>query len=375
MASSSRLFQPLKIGTMSLQHRIAMAPLTRYRATDDHVPIIPLMKEYYGQRASVPGTLLVTEATFIAPDAGGYYNVPGIYTDEQIAHWKQITDAVHDKGSYIYLQLWHLGRAAREEVAHAEGYRVKSSSAVPIDGDHAIPEEMTIEEIKATVRKYATAARNAIKAGFDGVEIHGANGYLIDQFTQDTCNRRTDEYGGSVENRSRFVSGVVDAVVEAVGAEHTGIRLSPWTTFQGMRMKDPVPQFEDVVRRISKHKLAYIHFVRSNIEGNRTVGDGQEGEETLDFALKIWDGPVLVAGNLDSEGARKLVEEHPDRDVVATFGRYFISTPDLPFRVLEGIPLNPYDVGTFYLRKAAKGYIDHLFSKEFEKAYGVQSNL
>merc|ERR1711939_605230 len=178
--SSSRLFEPLRIGTMDLHHRLVMAPLTRFRAEDDtHVPL-PFVSTYYAQRAAVPGTLLITEATFISHRAAGYANVPGIYSRAQIEAWKSITSAVHAKGSYIYCQLWALGRTADAANAKAEGIEIVSSSA------------------------NAQAARNAIEAGFDGVEVHGANGYLIDQFTQDTCNTRTDEYGGSIENRSRF---------------------------------------------------------------------------------------------------------------------------------------------------------------------------
>ncbi|KAK1752191.1 hypothetical protein QBC47DRAFT_389971 [Echria macrotheca] len=368
--SGSRLFQPLQIGNMTVQHRIAMAPLTRYRADDAHVPTA-LQLEYYRQRASVPGTLLITEATFMSAKSGGYRNVPGIYTDAQIAAWKKITDAVHARGSFLVCQLWALGRAARQEVADEEGFRIKSSSAVPIGDGYVVPEAMTVDEIRQTVADYATAARNAIAAGFDAVEVHGANGYLVDQFIQDTCNRRTDEYGGSVENRSRFAVEVVDAVVAAVGAERTAIRLSPWTTFQGMRMADPVPQFSDVIRKIGRHRLAYVHVVRSGIYGNRTIV--QDKEDSLDFVVDLFNGPVLIAGDLDAESARDLVDrQYPDKDVVATFGRYFISTPDLPFRVREGIPLNPYDANTFYFRGSPIGYIDQPFSKEFEAKYGVQ---
>ena len=376
MSQSSRLFAPLKLGKSQLQHRIAMAPLTRYRADDDHVPT-PMMAEYYGQRASVPGTLLITEATFIAPSSGGYRNAPGIWNDAQVAAWSKVTEAVHAKGSFVYLQLWDLGRAAKQEVLDAEGlgHRVKSASNLPIDGSHDIPEALTLDEIRSRVRDYANAARNAARAGFDGVEIHGANGYLIDQFIQDVSNTRTDEYGGSVENRSRFAVEVVDAVVEAMGdAERVGIRLSPWSVFQSMRMEDPIPQFTDVVSKINRHKLAFIHLVQGRIAGNTTVPD--ELDESLDFAVKAFDGPVLIAGGLTAESARELVDDkYPDKDVVAVFGRHFISTPDLPFRAKEGIPFNEYDRETFYIPKSAVGYTDQPFSKEFEAQYGVNAEV
>ncbi|KAK4098355.1 FMN-linked oxidoreductase [Parathielavia hyrcaniae] len=374
-SNNSRLFEPLRLTpNITLSHRIAMAPLTRFRADDDHVPTVPLMATYYAQRASLPGTLLVTEATFVSPSAGGYGNVPGIYTPAQVAAWRQVTDAVHARGGFVFCQLWSLGRAASAAVAAREGFRVHSSSAVPMD-EHpgtAVPEEMTVAEIRERVKEYAAAARNAIEAGFDGVEVHGANGYLIDQFIQDTCNRRVDEYGGSVENRSRFAVEVVKAVVEAVGAERTGIRLSPWSTFQGMRMKDPVPQFEDVIRKISGFGLAYLHLIRGRIAGNADTGDADG--DSLDFAAKLWDGPLLIAGELAPQSARTLVdEEFKDKNVVAVFGRWYISTPDLPFRIKEGIELNPYDRHSFYTPKSPVGYIDQSFSKEYEALHGVQT--
>lgn len=233
--SESRLFQPLKVGSIELKNRVAMAPLTRFRASDSHA-ILPFAAEYYGQRASVPGTLLVTEATIISTQHGGYPNVPHIETREQIDAWKVVTEAVHKKGSFIYLQLWALGRVANKEYAQSQGITVKSSSATQLSDDLAVPKEMTVDDIKETVGAYAQAAKNAIEAGFDGVEIHAANGYLIDQFIQDTCNKRTDNYGGSVENRNRFAMEVTQAVVDAVGADKTGIRLSPFSEFQGMKV-------------------------------------------------------------------------------------------------------------------------------------------
>ncbi|KAK4450829.1 hypothetical protein QBC34DRAFT_402648 [Podospora aff. communis PSN243] len=369
--ATSRLFTPLPVGKTHLSQRIAMAPLTRYRATTDHTPT-DLQTTYYAQRASVPGTLLITEATFITLHAGGYANVPGIYTPEHIANWRKVTDAVHAKGSYIFLQLWNLGRAARADVAAREGWTIKSPSAVPVDDKAPVPQEMTLAEIQQTIQDYATAAKNAIEAGFDGVEIHGANGYLVDQFIQDVTNKRTDAYGGSVENRSRFAVEVVNAVVAAVGAERTAIRLSPWSRFLNMRMADPVTQFSDVLRKISGHNLAYVHFVQAGIVGNADAE--RPRDEGLGWALDIWKGPVLIAGGLDAEGARRLVEEeYKERNnVVAVCGRYFIANPDLPFRVKEGIDLTPFDEKLFYNRGEARGYITWPFSKEFEAKFGPQ---
>ncbi|KAF2828796.1 FMN-linked oxidoreductase [Ophiobolus disseminans] len=363
--SGSRLFKPLKVGNVELKHRVAMAPLTRFRANDDHV-IMPIAAEYYGQRASTPGTLLITEATFIGQQYGGYPNAPGIHNQEQIDAWKKITDEVHKKGSFIYLQLWALGRVANPGFAQAKGIVIKSSSASQLDEEHAVPKEMTHEDIKDAIAHYAQGAKNAIAAGFDGVEIHGANGYLIDQFIQDKVNSRTDEYGGSVENRSRFAVEVTQAVVDAVGADKTGIRLSPFSDFQGMHMKDPVPQFSDVVKKLNKLNLAYVHFVESRISGNADI----ESFDSLDPILAHYDGPILVAGGFRPDSAKREVDEdRKDRDVVVVFGRYFISTPDLVFRLQKGIELNPYDRDTFYNAKEERGYLDQPFSKEWQAAH------
>ncbi|KAI0378663.1 FMN-linked oxidoreductase [Hypomontagnella monticulosa] len=364
MAQSSRLFQPLKVGNVTLQHRVVMAPLTRYRANKDHIPL-SYVKEYYEQRASVPGTLLTTEATFISKRAGGYANVPGIYSKEQIAAWKEVTDAVHAKGSFIHLQLWALGRVAKPDILEANGFEVVSASDVPYEEGKHIPRPLTVDEIQIFVADYAQAARNAIEAGFDGVEIHGANGYLIDQFIQDVSNKRQDQYGGSIENRARFAVEVTSAVVAAVGADKVGIRLSPHSTFQGMEMDDPVPQFTYVIQQLKKFKLAYLHVVQSYIEGRDNATD------QITFAVEAWDNtsPVLVAGGLNADTAKALVDDRfKDRDVAVVFGRYFISTPDLPFRIQKGLSFNPYDRNTFYLPESRQGYTDYPFSEEFVKA-------
>jgi NADPH2 dehydrogenase len=362
--SDSRLFQPLKLGSIELKNRVAMAPLTRFRASDDH-SILPMAAEYYGQRASVPGTLLITEATYISKQHGGYPNVPGIYEQEQITAWKHVTDEVHRKGSFIYLQLWALGRVANKDFAEKNNITVKSSSATQLSDDLAVPKEMTVEDIKETVAAYAQAAKNAMLAGFDGVEIHGANGYLIDQFLQDTCNKRTDDYGGSVENRSRFAIEVTKAVVDAIGADKTGIRLSPFSDFQGMKMENPFPQFSDIIKKLNTLNLAYLHLVESRISGNADAEDYTALEPLLPLYTS---GPILIAGGYKPDSARKLVEEDlKDRDIVVVFGRYFISTPDLVFRLEKGIEFNPYDRDSFYIAKSEKGYTDYPFSEEFKK--------
>ncbi|KAI5917476.1 NADPH dehydrogenase [Camillea tinctor] len=361
----SRLFKPLQVGNVTLQHRIALAPLTRFRADDKHVPL-PFVKDYYAQRGSVPGTLLVSEATLISPQAGGYSSVPGIWSQEQIAAWKQVTKAVHENGSFIFLQLWALGRVAMPEELRKEGFKVKSASAVPAEDGAPVPEAMTQEDIQSFVRDFAQAGRNAIEAGFDGVEIHGANGYLVDQFLHDCSNQRTDDYGGSEVNRSRFAVEVVDALVDAIGAKRVAIRLSPWSDFQGMKIADPIPQFTDIIEKLSQKGLAYLHLVEPRVQGITDI----ETSATLDFAVKAWNraSPLLLAGGYTPEIARKVVdEERKDQDIVVVFGRYFISTPDLPFRLKHGLPLTPYDRSKFYNTGETSGYIDWPFSEEFTK--------
>ncbi|KAL5115077.1 hypothetical protein ACEQ8H_007052 [Pleosporales sp. CAS-2024a] len=360
--SGSRLFKPLKVGNMELKNRVAMAPLTRFRASDEHV-IMSIAAEHYGQRACVPGTLLVTEATIIAKQYGGYPNVPHIETQQQIDAWKKITDEVHKKGSFIYLQLWALGRVANKQFCEANGITVIGASPIALDSEHAEPKEMTQDDIKNAVQAFAQAAKNAIAAGFDGVEIHGANGYLVDQFLQDKTNQRSDSYGGSIENRSRFVVEVTQAVVDAIGSDKTGIRLSPFSDFQGMHMADPIPQFSDVITKLNKLHLAYLHLVESRISGSADM----ESSDALDPLVKLFDGPLLIAGGFKPDSAKRLVdEERADRDVVVVFGRYFTSTPDLVFRLQKGIPLSPYNRDTFYNAKSEVGYTDQPFSDEWK---------
>ncbi|GAP88132.1 putative aldolase-type TIM barrel [Rosellinia necatrix] len=362
--TESRLFKPVRIGNIEVKHRIGMAPLTRLRATIEHVPT-PLMKTYYGQRASVPGTLIISEGTFVSPAAcGGFLHAPGIWSEEQVAAWKTITDEVHSKGCFIFCQLFAMGRAADADVAKQEGVSIVGPSAIPFHEGAPTPRAMTTEEIQQAIRDFVTASENAIKAGFDGVECHGANGYLIDQFIQDVSNTRSDEYGGSIENRSRFIDDIAKAVAHAIGPERIGIRLSPWSSFQGMKMKDPVPQFSDVISRIGRLNLAYLHLVESRVSGS--VDDDDDGLERLDFAYELWDGPLLVAGGYKPADAKRLVdEEYPDKDIIVIFGRHFVSNPDLVYRIKEGLELSAYERGTFYTVGSPVGYVDYLFSPTY----------
>lgn len=385
MAENTKLFTPFKVGSTDLEHRVVMAPLTRFRADFDHVPTEPMVR-HYAQRAVVPGTLLITEATYISPKAGGYPNIPGLYTDKQLAAWKKVTDAVHAKGSKIFVQLWFLGRAAYPDPVGSGGaipddnfdyeHDFVSASPIKMYPEGPTPRPMTEEEIVQTINDYATAAKNAVeKAGFDGVEIHGAHGYLIDQFTQDNSNQRTDQWGGSIENRARFAIEVTKAVIKAVGAERTGIRLSPWAQFQGMRMADPIPQFSYLIHQLRSLDLAYLHLVEPRVSG---VVDRDPENESLDFALQSWgrDKPVFVAGGFTTETAIEAVEQkYHDHPVAIVFGRRFISNPDLVYRVKKGLPFNDYDRNTFYINQKAgqkiePGYIDYPYSEEFIKEFG-----
>lgn len=346
-----------------------MSPLTRYRADDDHVPL-PFVKDYYAQRGSVPGTQIITEATFISPEAGLYPNAPGIWNEAQVAAWSDVTAAVHAKGSFIRLQLWALGRTASEEQLIKElgpHAKVVSASDIPMTGG-VKPTPLTEEEIEQYIKDYARAAENAIKAGFDGVEIHGANGYLIDQFIQDVTNKRTDKWGGSIENRSRFALEVTAAVVKAIGNERTGIRLSPFSTFQDMKMEDPKPTFSYLVQELKKLKLGHLHLASQQIVGN--IYPESRDSESIDFIFDIWDNqsPVLLAGGFDPKLAKETVEKYHDRDIIVVFGRYFISNPDLPFRIKQGIELTPYNRSKFYINKSPEGYITYEFSKQFLEA-------
>ncbi|KAK2750853.1 hypothetical protein FQN55_001424 [Onygenales sp. PD_40] len=366
--ADSRLFRPLKIGNMEVKHRIAMAPLTRLRATVDRVPT-PLMVEYYSQRASIPGTLIFAESIAPSPAAcGNFVGGPGIWSQEQVTAWKAITDEVHKRGCFIVCQLYGFGRAAISEVAKSEGIDIVAPSAIPIDDNSPIPRAMTTQEINQMVQDFATASKNAISAGFDGVECHAANGYLLDQFLQEGSNQRDDEYGGSVENRSRFPHEVLKAMVDAVGPAAVGLRLSPWSTFQVKRMKDPIPQYTDIINKASRLNIAWLDLIESRVAGGVDV----EASGSLDFAYRVWRGPIIVGGGYKPVGARKHVdEEYPDKDIVVMFGRQFISNPDLVYRIKKGLELNAYDRNTFYTNSAA-GYVDYPMSKEYMEREKVQ---
>ncbi|KAJ8087151.1 hypothetical protein PM082_005979 [Marasmius tenuissimus] len=378
--SQSQLFQPIKLGDLNLGHRVVLAPLTRFRADLDHVPLVPLVKEYYSQRGSQSGTLLITEGTFIHPRAGGVQHVSGIWSDAQITAWKEIVDAIHQKGSYAYLQLWALGRAADPEQLRSEdpSYSYISASDVPMSGRTESPRSLTVEEIKDFVQYCAEAAQNAVyKAGFDGVELHGANGYLIEQFLKEKTNQRTDSYGGSMENRARFALEVVDAVVKAVGPRKTGLRLSPWNTFNDTGVKDPMPTYTHLVRELKKThpNLAYIHVVEPRADGPETVEEvvtARSNDRIREIWMSCLEGSEtenrrrwITAGAYDLASGTALADNKGD---LVAYGRWFISNPDLPYRLKHNIPLTPYERSTFYLPGSTEpaGYTDYPFAQRYE---------
>ncbi|PBK70370.1 FMN-linked oxidoreductase, partial [Armillaria solidipes] len=345
---SSKLFQPIKVGKMTLQNRVVLAPMSRMRASKAHVPHLPIVKDYHVQRAHTPGTFLVSEATFIAAKAGGMDHAPGIWSDEQIEVWKAHHGCCPRKGCFIYCKLWALGRAGIPEILDREGFPYVSASDVPLTGRSRAPRPLTVDEIKEYPGIYAQAALNAVKAGFDGVEINGALGHLLDQFTRDAANTRTDEYGGSVENRARFPLEVVEAVVKANG-------------WQDMNMKEPKPTFAHLVSQIkSRHPdLAYLHIIEPRIFGNfdrETVGADEEN----DFIRAIWAPKTLIAaGGYNRQTAMEAADKSSD---LIAFGRHFVSNPDLVLRLQKDIPLNRYKRELFYLADYhPKGYTDYPF--------------
>lgn len=366
MTTTKAIFTPIKIGNNTLKHRVVLAPLTRFRATSEAVPT-DLQVEYYKQRAS-EGGLLITEATFIDRLAGSYPNAPGIYTQEQIDGWKKVTSAVHEKKGFIYLQLWHIGRAG-SKTYNPNGEQIVSASDIPISGknengpDYEVPRPLEIDEIKTIIQQYHRGALNAMEAGFDGVEIHSANGYLLDQFLNSNSNQRTDIYGGSVENRTRFAREVLDTVVDAVGPERAAIRFSPGENFQDMFDEDPVATWSYLTTEIQKKypNLSYLHFIqaRAHVHVERVAGAPMTPPDTLQPFRDIWKGPFITASGFSNatESAIELAEKTGN---LIAFGRAFLANPDLPERLRNEYGVNKYNRATFY-SPGAVGYTDYPF--------------
>ncbi|KAJ5316320.1 hypothetical protein N7476_006627 [Penicillium atrosanguineum] len=337
---------------------------------------LPLMEKYYADRGSVPGTLVISEATAISHIEEGQANNPGFVSDSQVKAWSKIIDAVHANGSFYFQQIWGMGRASDPGHLTERGLPYRSSSAVPMRGVGVTPTALTEDEILETIQNFVETAKRAIAAGADGVEIHSAHGYLLDQFLTSSVNQRTDKWGGSIENRSRLTLEVAKAVVKAIGAERVAIRFSPYAGFQGSEKTDSVELYTHLIAELKKmkFKFAYLSLVEATgdpgalVRGEKAINIGK----TLDFILEVWDNysPVMVAGGYQPESAARAVETHyKNWDVMVAFGRYFISNPDLVFRIQQGIPLAPYNRPTFYLQKQWEGYNDYPFSQEYLKAH------
>lgn len=357
-ADLPKLFQPTRIGDIEIANRVVMAPLTRGRSDEaaGDVPGSAMNVEYYRQRSNAG--LIISEGTQVSPAGKGYMATPGIYSDAQVEGWQPITKAVHDAGSKILAQIWHVGRVTHPDLNG--GVQPIAPSAVAADGiayTHAgkvalpVPHALTEAEITQVVNEYRRGARNAIRAGFDGVEIHGANGYLIDQFLRDGANMRTDRYGGSVENRCRFALEVVDAVVAEIGAGRVGIRLSPVTPANGMSDSNPQPVFEHLIEELNKRGIAFIHFIEGATGGPRDVPG-------FDFtwARRHFKGAYIANNGYTRDMALDAVEA--GRADAIAFGRAFIANPDLVQRLQGNTLLNTPNPATFYT-PGPVGYIDY----------------
>jgi N-ethylmaleimide reductase len=364
-----RLFSPLKVGPYQLKHRVALAPLTRLRAEKPSLAPRPLNAEYYAQRAT-PGSLLIAEASPVMATGFGNPGVPGIYSEQQVAGWKKVVDAVHAKGAFIFLQLWHVGRVSHSSF-QPNGALPVAPSAVAISSElktltadgkvapYETPRALETDEIPEVVEAYKQGARNALAAGFDGVEIHGANGYLIEQFMQSRSNLRTDRYGGSIENRVRFLLEVTQAVIDVWGADRVGVRLSPYGIANGSGEAEPRPLYSYAIEQLNPLGLAYLHFIEPRSSGaGRAEVNWQGVPSAMVLYRPIWKGVLITAGGFTGETADAAIADgHAD---AIAFGRIFISNPDLPSRLQHGYKLTPYNRATFYGGDVA-GYTDYPF--------------
>ena len=354
-SKSATLLEPFQLRELTLPNRVIMAPLTRSRAGESRIPN-QLMAEYYSQRASAG--LIISEATTISPQANGWLQSPGVYTDEMADGWRIVTDAVHAAGGRMFLQLWHMGRASHSDFHNGE--KAVAPSAIAIEGDpihtpegkkpHEVPRALESNEIPSIVQDYRLAAERAKSAGFDGVEIHAANGYLIDQFLQSKTNQRTDQYGGSVENRYRFLGEVVDAVTSVWPAKQVGVRLAPNGNFNDMGSPDFREQFIYAVEQLDCCRLAYLHVMDGLAFGFHELGEPM----TLAELRKHFAGPLMGNCGYDQQSAESVISEG-NADMIA-FGRPYISNPDLVARFKNDWPLTDPGSPDLWYSHEAEGY-------------------
>jgi N-ethylmaleimide reductase len=370
------LFSQIEVGPYHLNHRIVMAPLTRMRAEKGSFAPRPLNAEYYRQRTT-PGGLIIAEASPVMSTGRGNAGTPGIYSVRQIEGWREVVNAVHDKGGVIFLQLWHVGRVSHSSFQPGGALPV-APSAVPIsealktmtaDGkvaSYETPRALETSEIASVIDSFRQAAVNARDAGFDGVEIHGANGYLIEQFLQSHTNLRTDRYGGSIESRARLLMEITQAVIEVWGADRVGVRLSPYGVANDSGEADPMPLYTHVIRSLDPLGLAYLHFIEPRSSGaGRAEVNHQNVPSAMVLFRPIWRGVLISAGGFTGETAEAAIAGgHAD---AVAFGRIFTSNPDLPRRLREGFPLTPYNRATFYGGEET-GYTDYAAYEGLEQA-------
>lgn len=360
------LFDTLKIGDLVLQNRIIMAPLTRMRSTQPGDIPNELNAKYYSQRASAG--LIISEATQISPQGKGYPATPGIHSAEQIEGWKLVTKAVHEAKGKIFLQLWHVGRISHFSLQPNQALPVAPSAiAAKNSGTYTAqwkptpilePRALETKEIAGIVADFKKASENSKLAGFDGVEVHGANGYLLDQFLQDGSNKRSDIYGGTIENRARLLLEVVDESIKVWGNSRVGVRLSPYGTFNDMSDSDPVALFSYVLKELEERKIGYVHLIEprsSSAGGSDSVANN--APNTSEIFRKKYSGILISAGGYNPELAKEAISKG-SADAIA-FGRHFISNPDLPNKIKEGTALTAYDRNTFY-GGSEKGYTDYI---------------
>ncbi|WEJ61627.1 alkene reductase [Thiomicrorhabdus lithotrophica] len=351
------LFTPVKLGAIELKNRIIMAPLTRARTEVDHIPT-DLMAEHYAQRAS--GGLIIAEATMAMEGCSSFWKEPGIYSDAQIAGWKKVTDAVHAKGGKIVLQIWHGGRTCHPALNN--GKTPVAPSAIAVEDEvhtpegklpYTVPHALTLEEIPEIIEGFKQAAINAKTAGFDGVEVHGANGYLLDQFLRDGSNQRTDSYGGSIENRARLLLEVLTSVTEVWGSERVGLRISPVNSYNSMIDSDPVELTKCLCKKLNDFNLAYLHVMRSDFFG-------VQQQDVISAAEENYQGNLMGNMGYDASEAEAVIAK--GKQAAVAFGVIYLANPDLPERFKAGAELNEANPDTFYT-PGAEGYTDYPFMK------------